>query len=388
MSKKILLICDIDNIYIKRYIEHVLLPGGWEIVLFPIWDQSGKFDSWFASHGVTLYRDTHRLPVIRHIPRLRIRARVWANARSLIKLGPFDAIHNHYLSPRDLMLGQSIKSHYPDAAWVCSFWGSDLLRAKPEVLRRMKPPLLACDRITVIAEPNLDRVKEKYGDLCAQKTTVCMFGVDVYDAIDQLRQTASRADCKAHFNLPPDQPLISLGYNASSPHRHLELLQALGTLPQDILQGWSIVLQMTYGNSDESYFTRVREAALQLPCTSLILTEFMNNEESAYLRLAADAFVLAMPTDAFSSSLQEYLYAGAKVLCGSWLNYPQLDSMGFPPVRFQSIPAFPALLQTALQTPVPQAEMQLRHHALRSRYSWSAVIAKWTALYDTSHTIS
>ena len=384
MSKKILLICDIDSVYVKRYTEHVLLPGGWEIVLFPIWDQSGKFDSWFESHGVTIYRDTHRLPVLRHIPRLRIKARVWANARSLARLGPFDAIHNHYLSPRDLMLGLSIKRRYPNAPWVCSFWGSDLLRAAPAVLRKMEPLLLACDRITVIAEPNLERVREEYGDRCAQITTVCMFGVDVYDAIDRVRQTSSRMDCKVHFNLPPNQPLVSLGYNASSPHRHLELLQALGTLPQDVLKGWSIVLQMTYGNSDESYFTAVRETAAQLPCKSLILTEFMDNEESAYLRLAADAFVLAMPTDAFSSSLQEYLYAGAKVLCGDWLNYPQLDAMGFPPVRFQSISAFPALLQTELQTPVPQTEMQLRQHALRSRYAWSAVIKKWTALYDTS----
>ena len=384
MSKRILMIADIDNVYIKRYVQYVLLPGGWEIVLFPIWEQSGKFDDWFRERHVTIYRDTHRLSVIRHIPRLRMWARIRANAKMLAALGPFDAIHNHYLSPRDLALGQAMKRRFSDAIWICSFWGSDLLRAVPATLRRMKRPLLVCDRITVIAEPNLDRIREEYGDRCAQKATVCMFGVDVYDSIDLLHQRSARADCKAHFGLPPERPLISLGYNASPPHRHLELLQALSTLPQDILKKWSIVLQMTYGNSDESYFQSVRKAAAHLPCESLILTEFMNDEESAYLRLAADAFVLAIPTDAFSSSLQEYLYAGAKVLCGDWLEYPQLDAMGFPVIRFHSISAFPALLQTALQTPVPPAEMQLRHNALRSRYSWSVVFAKWTSLYERS----
>ena len=41
MSRRILLIADIDNVYTKRYAERVLLPDGWEIVLFPIWEPNG-----------------------------------------------------------------------------------------------------------------------------------------------------------------------------------------------------------------------------------------------------------------------------------------------------------------------------------------------------------
>ena len=387
MSKRILLIADTDNVYTKRYVEHVLLPDGWEIVLFPIWNSNGKFDDWFLARGVTVYRDTHTLPFIRHIPRLRMWARIHANASALIKLGPFDAIHNHYLSGRDLALGRAVRKRFPAARWVASFWGSDLLRANAVQLRAMAACLRACDRITVITKEHITLIRDYYGTACAAKTTVCDFGVDLYDDIDALRNTSDRAACKAHFGLPPTQPLICLGYNASAPHRHLELLHALSSLPAETLKGWSVVLQMTYGNTDAQYFATVRETAESLSCASLILTEFMNGEESAYLRLAADAFVLAMPTDAFSSSLQEYLYAGAHVLCGDWLRYPQLDALQIHMIRFSSIAQVPALLVETLAQTVQPDEMEHRTQ-LRRLYSWSALLSDWLSLYDTAeHTV-
>ncbi len=380
MSKRILLIADLDNLYVKRYAERVLLPDGWEIVIFPIWEQTGKFDEWFRDNGVIVYRDTHTLPGIRRIPRVRVWARIRANAKSLAALGPFDAIHNHYLSPRDLALGQALKKRFPNADWICSFWGSDLLRASASQLRRMKAPLTRCDRITVITEPNVEPVLKAFGSACEKKTTVCWFGVDLFDDMDALRTTADKGMCKEHFGMPPHNPLICLGYNASAPHRHLEMLQALQALPAALLKDWSVVLQMTYGNTDAAYFAAVREAAAKLPCRTLVLTEFMNGLESAYLRLAADAFVLAMPTDAFSSSLLEYLYAGAHVLCGEWLPYPQLEAMEIPVVRFPSITAFPPLLAEALKQPLSTAEMAKRQ-ALRSKYAWSGVLSAWKSLY-------
>ncbi len=380
MSKRILLIADSDNPYTQRYVQRVLLPGGWEIVLFPIWNQTGKFDRWFEEQGVTICRDTHRLPVIRHIPRLRMWARIHANARSLSRLGPFDAIHNHYLSRRDLALGNIVKRRFPAARWIATFWGSDLLRGTPRQLKQMAKPLRACDQITVITQPHIDRIRNLFGDACAAKTVVCDFGVDLYDDIDRLRLTADRAACKAHFGLPPDQPLICLGYNASPPHRHLELLETLSAFPQDTVRQWSIVLQMTYGNTDERYFTAVRAAAAKLPCQTMILTEFMNGEESAYLRLAADAFVLAMPTDAFSSSLQEYLYCGAHVLCGDWLSYPQLENLGIHMLWFQNLSQVPGLLAETLTAPVSADELQ-RRAQLKEHYAWSALLEDWQALY-------
>ena len=62
---RILLIADSDALWTKRAVEYLLLPAGYEIVIFPIWGHKGQFDNFYREHDVIVYRDPHRLPVIR-----------------------------------------------------------------------------------------------------------------------------------------------------------------------------------------------------------------------------------------------------------------------------------------------------------------------------------
>lgn len=381
MSKRILLITDVGSFWSKRYVENLLLPNGWEVVIFPIWEQKGRFDEYYSENGVTVYRDTHTLPVVRRVPRLRMWARIAANARALRKYGPFDVIHNHYLSQRDLALGDRVHKAFPQAKWVCSFWGSDLMRSTGVELKHMKRYLTNCDHLTVHSSLHVQRVREVFGEAIAQKTALVYFGQRIFGDIDRIRATTDKTVCKEHFGLPADKPVICLGYNASPTHKHLELLKGLKTLPEETLKGWSLVLQMTYGSFDDSYFETVREAAEALPCRTLVLTEFMDGTESAYLRLAADAFVLAIPTDAFSASLQEYLYAGARVLRAKWLRYPQLEELGIETTPFSELSQVPELLTQALCHELTEDE-KAKRAMLKEKYSWENVSAGWLKLYQ------
>jgi glycosyltransferase involved in cell wall biosynthesis len=380
MSRKILLIADADSFWTKRYVENLLIPNGWQVTLFPIWKRNEKYGEYYRENGVTVYRDGHRLPFVRRIPRLRMWARVHANARALAKLGPFDVIHNHYLSQRDLALGWGLRRAFPAAKWVCSFWGSDLMRATGLELKRMRPFLNRCDHITVHSPLHVKRVGEVFGSAAERKTALVYFGQTVLADIDRVRAVADKAACKAHFGLPGDRPVVCLGYNASPTHRHLQLLQELLKLPPETLSGWSVVLQMTYGG-DEGYLAAVREAAAALPCRTLILTDFMDGTESAYLRLAADAFVLAIPTDAFSASLQEYLYAGARVLRADWLRYPQLEELGIETAEFRDVSEMPALLARELERELTKEELAARA-LLGRKFAWENVADGWLTLYE------
>ena len=86
-KKRILMIADADSFWTRRLMEHLLLPAGYELVLFPIWGDGGKYADFYRANGVTVYHDRHTLPVIRHIPRLRMWARIALNARDLKRLG-------------------------------------------------------------------------------------------------------------------------------------------------------------------------------------------------------------------------------------------------------------------------------------------------------------
>lgn len=376
---KILLIADSDALWTKRAVEYLLLPAGYEIVIFPIWGHKGQFDNFYREHGVTVYRDPHRLPVIRHIPRVRMWARIALNARDLAKYGPFDVVHNHYLSQRDLALGWRVSRRF-HARWVCTFWGSDLLRASDRALRQMLPYLRRCDRLTACNERMRDKLRQSCGEELYQKTRITIWGQDGFAAIDRVLSTETREDCRAHYGIRPGNYVVSIGYSADNAQHQLEVVEALSALPKETLSHMTLVLQQTYVKRDPAYMERVRQAAEALPCQVVVLRDFLDLTETARLRLCADLFILAISTDAFAASMQEYLYAGAVFLMGDWLGYPQLDELGIPINRFHEYKELPALVQQAMNGKLQRATDEQRA-LLPAHYSWDAVRKDWLGLY-------
>ena len=377
---KILLIADSDALWTKRAVEYLLLPAGYEIVIFPIWGHKGQFDDYYREHGVTVYRDPHRLPVIRHIPRVRMWARIALNARDLAKYGPFDVVHNHYLSQRDLALGLRVSRRF-HARWVCTFWGSDLLRASDRALRQMLPYLRRCDRLTACNERMRNKLLQSCGEELYQRTRMTIWGQDGFAAIDGILSNETREDCRAHYGIRPGNYVVSIGYSADNAQHQLEVVEALSALPKENLSHMTLVLQQTYVKRDPAYMERVRQAAEALPCQAVVLRDFLDLTETARLRLCADLFILAISTDAFAASMQEYLYAGAVFLMGDWLGYPQLDELGIPINRFHEYKELPALVQQAMNGKLQRSTDEQRA-LLPAHYSWDAVRKDWLGLYE------
>lgn len=377
---KILLIADSDALWTKRAVEYLLLPAGYEIVIFPIWGHKGQFDDYYRENDVIVYRDPHRLPVIRHIPRVRMWARIALNARDLAKYGPFDVVHNHYLSQRDLALGLRVSRRF-HARWVCTFWGSDLLRASDRALRQMLPYLRLCDRLTACNERMRDKLRQSCGEELYQKTRMTIWGQDGFAAIDGILSNETREDCRAHYGIRPGNFVVSIGYSADNAQHQLEVVEALSALPKENLSHMTLVLQQTYVKRDPAYMERVRQAAEALPCQVVVLRDFLDLTETARLRLCADLFILAISTDAFAASMQEYLYAGAVFLMGDWLGYPQLDELGIPINRFHEYKELPALVQQAMNGKLQRSTDEQRA-LLPAHYSWDAVHKDWLGLYE------
>lgn len=377
--KRMLLLADADGFWTMRLLKHLILPEGYEVVLFPIWGDGGKYTAFYQENGVTVYHDSHTLPFIRMIPRVRMWARIALNARDLARLGPFDVVHNNYLSQRDLALGSRLARRF-HARFVASFWGSDLLRASAGALRQMKPYLKQTHALSVHNPLNLSLLQRTYGEEIAQKTHLLYFGQTGYADIDAARERYSRAQCRARFGIPEDAFVICVGYSASSAQQQLLAIQALDMLPPRMLEHVTVVLQQTYGEDDPAYVARTREAAGRLPCQTVVLTRFLGAEESAMLRLSADVFVLAIRTDAFSASMQEYLYAGACVLKGRWLVYPQLEELGIALPSFSDQAELTALLSLCLEDALHGLSPHQRDQFPRL-YSWDAVRESWLSLY-------
>ena len=379
MTKRMLLIADTDTIWTMKMLQYLLLPQGYEVVLFPIWGNKGKYADFYRESGVTIYEDCHNLGLIGKIPRVRMWARIALNANKLKKMGPFDVVQNCYLSQRDLSLGKRLAKRFK-AHWICSFWGSDLMRASARSLQQMKLYLDECDVISVHNEKNVDMIRSAYGEAAAKKTHLIYFGQTGYADIDEAVEKHGRERCREFFGIKPENLAVSLGYSASSAQQQLEALEAIAKMPEERLRRLTLILQQTYGENDPDYIRKTRELTASLPCQTVVLTQFMGPEESAMLRLSADVFVQSIKTDAFSASMQEYLYAGACVLQGAWLDYPQLKEMNIALHPFSAFDQLPALIEKAMDGEIKGLTEEER--ALFPRlYSWDAVRDSWLEMY-------
>ena len=189
--KRLLLIGDPDSLWVQRYVENVLHPAGWQTVIYPIYGWKGGHREAYARTNATVDAGGRSLPVLGRIPKVRMWAGILANAAALTKLGPFDAVHCHYLSVTDLALGcvMAKRMRIPLAA---TFWGSDLLRAEPGTLARMKKYLARCSVLTVFNPEHVERIRTLYGDAMAQKTRVLDFGEGVFPHIDRVLAEGGR----------------------------------------------------------------------------------------------------------------------------------------------------------------------------------------------------
>lgn len=377
---RILLICDPDSVFIKRYVEHVLHPAGWQTVIYPIYGWSGGYRQAYDDMGVAIYRDEHRPSLLERIPKVRMWAKVSAHAAALKALGPFDAVHCHYLSVVDLALGRMVARQHK-ASFVATFWGSDLLRTEEAILRRMKPFLEACNAVTVFNTENVALLEKLYGKAVADKAVTLDFGAPVLDCIDIRNSGDGREGAKAALGVESRRTTICIGSSASEAQQQLPALRALAALDADTLSRITILLQHTYCHDDPDNEQKVQAFAKAMaPCQTIVLTEFLNDTESATLRCATDIYLHTIRTDSFSDAMKECLYAGAKVAYGSWLSYPAFRELSLPVRSFAAFEELPALVKEGLDDvwqPLNQEERQ----RLAALFKWSSLAPQWLELY-------
>jgi hypothetical protein len=137
---------------------------------------------------------------------------VYARAAALKKLGPFDAVHCHYLSVVDLALGR-VMARQQGAPLAATFWGSDLLRTEEATLRRMGRYLQACDRLTVFNPEHVDRIRRLYGEDIAPAAYEILLNVHDRDTFGEELLAKFK---KTMYGKLPDEALAKVKLSADT----------------------------------------------------------------------------------------------------------------------------------------------------------------------------
>jgi len=374
--KKILIVGNADRITVKQYIEHILLENNYEIYLTNFFGEP-KYSNFYAKNNIRLV-NVVRLPIVGSLFGVGFMMRILT---LILKRQRYDIIHIH-----NMHLSHIIAAHLAGSKWLStniigSYWGSDLFRGGA-IRHKIVKYFLGYFRYLCIAT---DEMREKfmsvYGDVFNHKIKRVLFATSIFDNISEVLEAHTIEDCKTYFEIDSKKIVASVGYNAIKEQQHVEVIAQIAKIPKTVHDKIFWIFQMTYGSASEKNISDVKEQLGQIEGVNyVVLTEFMTDEEIAKLRVATDIFVHAQTTDAFSASVQEFLYAGTTVVNPVWIEYSQLKTLGIELIEYSNFNELPTLLERLVLNQGPRVENN--REKLDNISSWRAVKSDWRKLYD------
>ncbi|MEZ4897619.1 MAG: hypothetical protein R2806_12320 [Saprospiraceae bacterium] len=295
--------------------------------------------------------------------------------RWLKKVPAFDFIHFHY----------SHIIYWPLQYWWHRFayhflhtiWGSDFYRTaswRQSIFYRF---YLKMDGISFANSKTRDAFALKYPRL-SNRLHTARFGLTSLDFIDKIESDENKSDWCRYLKLPENLPIVCLGYNASPTHQHLPVLDVLKKYYQTD-HPYHLVLLLTYGNTDDLYFEKIKQSLDTAPFAYTMVTNYLKPEDLARLRLATAVLIHVPVTDQLSAAFQEALYCGSQVIAGNWLPYQDLKERGITWHDIGKMEDVGPVLRTLLIKGVTAPRFQ---REIAELSGWNAVIGQWVRFYE------
>ena len=259
------------------------------------------------------------------------------------------------------------------------FWGSDLNLSQDYDLR-WKREMLSNMRFIQVATPEMkERVAEKFPEY-SDITVVCPFGNQHLDDLRQLMANPSLQDRSfTKMNLQ-GKIVVCCGYNGKRFQQHLEMIQALKALPEDVQRRLAVVFPMTYELNDD-YLNDVMRELDEVKFDYDIIIDRMTERQVLTLRMLTDLVVNIQVMDALAASLQEHIFCGGVLVAGDWLPYSLFTANGIYYIK-TSMEDLSDKLRFAIEhLNELKDKCATNGKKLYELTSWKTVIPSWTVVY-------
>jgi hypothetical protein len=376
--KTMLVIGNANSVFIKQYIENVLVPEGFKIILIQESTINPYYLEYYKNANILVepFREKYAIPGVSSI----LGSWMWVN-KIRKKYGEIDFVHIHGLNSLRGMIGHWVRPYVKKE--IITIWGSELLQCTKK--KRLENQLYynEADCITVSTEQMRSELNRQYSHKYENYTRINRFGLSVFDCIDEISKKESREELCSHFGITdPTKIMVLIGYNGRPRQKLIELTQALKKIPVELQQRVVAIYTLTYG-MDEKYYEEIQNEISSLKIEKVILKDYMNETETARLRCISDILLHAQPTDAFSASLQECLYAGGVVINGSWLHYGELERYGIKLIEYNNFIELHSTITTVLKN-YGEIKRQMGDNKaiLRKLSSQTSTAGSWKEIWE------
>lgn len=258
--------------------------------------------------------------------------------------------------------------------------GSDFYRAS-DSQRNDKRALIACaDHITAETTGTIQDFENYYKDGMKNSVGLLPFGIEVLDWISQNRPAPKK---KREFGVPEDRIVVTCGHNACQAHQHLQVIDALECLCENVKEQCVFVFPMTYPKGQDAYIRKVKERLAESGLMWVVLTDFMDYQNMAEYARISDIMLHVQTTDQLSSTMLEEMYAESIVVAGNWLPYRSLHEMGLYFLDVTAIEDIPDLLKDVVVN-ISEYKHRCKGNPdiIWNHSSWDALAPKWHAMWE------
>lgn len=316
MKNKILVIGDGGSIFVKDFIAQYVKNG---VVVDLITTTAEHVDGVNVQKKITMSSSSFRLKRFFHY--------ICEFSKKLSELdGGYDAVIIHFISPFLAFHINQIRKMSNNLVGVV--WGSDFYRIDSNLKISLQNYIYKrLDKVVFTSEQTKADFFQKKSFVNIDKMEVARFGLPVLQEIDVLSLVgqAEREQWYEDFGLCRDKINILVGYNANLAHQQIPVTKIITELPSEIIKKIHLVFPLGYGSGDTK--AKIDDLLINYENVSyVILDKFYGFKDAAKLRMLTDILINVQPSDQFSGSMQETLYAGGYVLTGSWLPYQTLKT--------------------------------------------------------------
>jgi len=370
---------DGDSIFIKGYIEKVLLDRNTNVILITDDLKNKKWIEFYKRNNIEIINKKVKIPVLKNIPILRGIINQILLIIKLRKKRSFSTIHVHFVSKSKCFFLPYLRKMTNNI--VLTYWGSDLLRRTDKEIRQMKKYVDLADKITFSTNKLRSKFEAVFGEEYSHKLSIVKFGSDNFEAIDKVKSNETLEESKNVLGLPNDKIIIVCGYNRNKKQQQLEILKQISLLQDSIIEKMCIVYPMTYGPKDNEYEKQLKELNSTLKCEIIYLYDYMFAEDIARLCRSTDIFIHAQVTDAFSATVQEFLYAGSILINGGWLDYSEFDLHNIDYIKFDRFEQLKTILEDTINNlQNVKYSMNKNRNKILELSSWEANRNKWLSV--------
>lgn len=371
---RVLVIGNANSIWLKEYVKKIHIAKGAEVYLTAYNPINERFLKEYNKLGVNIVPLYSQNKLVDKISKaFNIFCFIRKNGKFLNCVDIQSPPHNN----QAIFLSHILKG--VKAKKSITFWGSDLMRINVSEARILSKILVLADKINISTEEMVSVFKSHYGNTFDSKLVSAKFGSLAFDAIDKIRDSLTKQECKAQFGLNSEKITVAVGHNGNKEQQHIKVLKELAYLDFDIKNKIELVFHVGYGLKD-NYADEIAEEAKKTGISYVIIKDMLDLDDIAKLRNATDIIIHAQTTDALSGSIRECIYAGTVLINPTWINYEEFDNIGIQYFKYSEFSEINSMVSKLISGDIC---VDIHNNIkLMKIFSWESVSRDWESIFQ------